>query len=194
MKELDTHHKLAEINSIKVLGDWLDRCKNARDGHYKRAEALFYRSQTLGYILIYATVFVTVFSFFPIDTKSIIFWSITKQHILVLTGCISAVISGIVTQARYGERAEIHRSSGARYANLARSIELLELKVSSGVIDNNEITKQSVEIITEWNTLAKDSLLTPHNESKLKLTFHALIALLVSALFFIVASSTQAAT
>ncbi|MEX3776370.1 hypothetical protein [Pseudomonas sp. MYb118] len=85
-------------------------------------------------------------------------------------------------------------SSGARYANLARTIELLELKVSSGVIDNNEITKQSVEIIAEWNALAKDSLLTPHNESKLKLTFHVLIALIVSALFFIVASSTQAAT
>lgn len=189
MKELDPHHNHTAISSMKVLDDWLSRCKAARDGHYKRAETLFYRSQTLGYVLIYATVFVTVFSFFPLDTKVIVFCNITKQHVIVLMGCISAVISGIVTQARYGERAEIHRSSGARYANLARTIEILQLKIGSGIIDNIEIATQSSEIITEWNGLAKDSLLTPHKESKLKLTFNLVIALIVSVLFFVVASS-----
>lgn len=192
MKDSNTNHDLTVTDPTHVLNSWLKRCKDARDGHYKRAETLFYRSQTLGYILIYATVFVTVFSFFSLDTTAIIFWSITKQHVVVLMGCTSAVISGVVTQARYGERAEIHRSSGARYANLARTIEVLQLKINAGIINDNDTGTQSSEIITEWNSLAKDSLLTPHNESKSKLIFHAALALIFSILFFIVAANPQA--
>ena len=192
MKDTNIIHDITVTEPIHMLNAWLKRCKDARDGHYKRAETLFYRSQTLGYILIYATVFVTVFSFFSLDTTAIIFWSITKQHVIVIMGCVSAVISGVVTQARYGERAEIHRSSGARYANLARTIEVLQLKINAGVINDNDIGVQSSEIIIEWNSLAKDSLLTPHNESKSKLIFHGALALVFSILFFIVAAHTQA--
>lgn len=193
MKDTNTNHTPKVTEPIDVLNSWLERCQDARNRHYKRAEALFYRSQTLGYILIYSTVFVTVFSFFSLDTTTTIFWNTTKQHVIVAMGCISAVISGIVTQARYGERAEIHRSSGARYANLARTIEVLQLKVNYGIINSNDTGAQSSEIITEWNNLAKDSILTPHNESKLKLTFHVAIALVFSILFFIVAAHAQAA-
>lgn len=175
---------------ICVLNSWLKRCKEARDGHYKRAETLFDRSQILGYMLIYSTVFVTVFSFFPSNTAAIVFLGITKQHIVVLMGCISAVISGVVTQARYGERAEIHRSSGARYANLARKIEVLQLKINAKIIDDNDVKIQSGEIITEWNNLSKNSLLTPHNKSKSKLLFHVIIALTFALFFFIVAVQT----
>lgn len=172
---------------ICVLNSWLNRCREARDGHYKRAETLFDRAQFLGYMLIYSTVFVTVFSFFSLNTSEVLFWGITKQHIVVLVGCIAAVISGLVTQARYGERAEIHRSSGARYANLARSIEALQIKMNTGLIDKKNIEIQSSLIITEWNNLSEDSLLTPHNESKSKLMFHGLFALMFAVIFFVVA-------
>lgn len=172
---------------ICLLNSWLKRCKEARDGHYKRAETLFHRSQILGYMLIYSTVFVTVFSFFAPNTAVIVFFGITKQHIVVLIGCISAVISGVVTQARYGERAEIHRSSGAQYANLARKIEVLQLKINADIIESNNIATQSGEIIAEWNNLSKDSLLTPHNESKSKLILHGTVALIFTLFFFIVA-------
>lgn len=64
MKDTNINHTATVTEPIDVLNSWLQRCKDARDGHYKRAETLFYRSQTLGYILIYSTVFVTVFSFF----------------------------------------------------------------------------------------------------------------------------------
>ncbi|MDK9365163.1 MULTISPECIES: SLATT domain-containing protein [Enterobacterales] len=174
---------------ICVLNSWLKRCKDARDGHYKRAETLFDRSQILGYMLIYSTVFVTVFSFFSSTSTLIAFWGITKQHVVVLMGCISAVISGVVTQARYGERAEIHRSSGARYANLARKIEVLQLKINAGLIEDGNIEIQSSEIVEEWNNLSEDSLLTPHNESRSKLMLHGGIALIFAFLFFSVAHS-----
>ncbi|WP_059018472.1 SLATT domain-containing protein [Vibrio coralliirubri] len=188
MKEInfnDSDFVVPEL--ICVLNSWRNRCKEARDGHYKRAETLFDRAQFLGYVLIYSTVFVTVFSFFSLNTPEVLFWGITKQHIVVLVGCIAAVISGLVTQARYGERAEIHRSSGARYANLARTIEALQIKINTGLIDKNEIESQSSSIILEWNNLSEDSLLTPHNESKSKLIFHGLFALMFAVIFFVVA-------
>lgn len=172
---------------ICVLNSWLKRCKEARDGHYKRAETLFDRSQILGYMLIYSTVFVTVFSFFTPNTTVIFLFGITKQHIVVLIGCVSAVISGVVTQARYGERAEIHRSSGAQYANLARKIEVLQLKINAEIINRDNMGIQSSEIIAEWNDLSKNSLLTPHRENKSKLMLHVAIALMFSLVFFIVA-------
>lgn len=172
---------------ICALNSWKQRCCDARNGHYKRAEVLFERSQFLGYILIYSTVFVTVFSFFSLDNKEKILLGITEQHIVVLIGCISAVISGIVTQARFGERAEMHRSSGARYANLARSIEALQMKMNMGIIDKENLSTQSDWIITEWNNLSEDSLLTPHSESSSRILLHFLFALIFAGLFFVVA-------
>ncbi|HIF9385127.1 TPA: SLATT domain-containing protein [Photobacterium damselae] len=180
----DSEFKAPEF--ICVLHTWLNRCHDARDGHYKRAEKLFELSQMLGYILIYSTVFVTVFSFTSHDlTKT--FLGINKQHVVVFVGCIAAVVSGIVTQARFGERAEMHRSSGARYANLARNIEELQMRVNAGLIFDTQLFIETGLIVKEWNNLSEDSLLTPHNKTHTNYTFHLLILLSFFIMFFWVA-------
>lgn len=171
-----------------TLDEWLQRCKDARDGHYKRAERLFDLSQLLGYILIYSTVFVTAFSFFAHSPNQVVFWSITKQHIVIFIGCIAAIISGIVTQARFGERAEMHRSSGARYANLARDIEELRLQKKMELLQNSDLSALINSIIKEWNNLSEDSLLTPLNPTRAKRYGHILITLLFIVMFFAVAA------
>ncbi|MEZ8084034.1 SLATT domain-containing protein [Enterovibrio norvegicus] len=183
-KQNDSDFKLPE--TICILHSWLNRCRNARDSHYKRAEKLFELSNFLGYVLIYSTVFVTVFSFVSHTSASTLF-GINKQHVVVLVGCIAAVISGIVTQARFGERAEMHRSSGARYANLARDIEELQIKINAGLIPDDALSIQVSLIIKEWNNLSEDSLLTPHNKTHSKYTLHILIALFFITMFFFVA-------
>ncbi|PSB76681.1 hypothetical protein C5F61_15145 [Photobacterium damselae subsp. damselae] len=182
-KQNDSEFMIPEF--ICVLHSWLNRCRDARDGHYKRAEKLFELSQILGYVLIYSTVFVTVFSFVSHDTTPTLF-GINKQHVVVLVGCIAAVVSGIVTQARFGERAEVHRSSGARYANLARDIEELQVKINAGLIPNDALSVQASLIIKEWNNLSEDSLLTPHSKTHSKHALHILIALLFVTMFFFV--------
>ena len=140
----------------------------------------------LGYVLIYSTVFVTVFSFVSHGTTQN-FFGINKQHVVVLVGCIAAVISGIITQARFGERAEMHRSSGARYANLARDIEALQMKINARLIPDDVLSVQASLIIKEWNNLSEDSLLTPHKKTHSKHTLHILIALSFITMFFFVA-------
>lgn len=170
---------------ICVLHSWLNRCRDARDGHYKRAEKLFDLSQILGYVLIYSTVFVTVFSFTSHDSTPTLF-GVNKQHVVVLVGCIAAVISGIVTQARFGERAEVHRSSGARYANLCRDIEELQIKINAGLVQDDALSNQASSIIKEWNNLSEDSLLTPHNKTHSKNALHILIAFSFVTMFFFV--------
>ncbi|MDA0150804.1 SLATT domain-containing protein [Vibrio sp. Makdt] len=171
-----------------ALVSWLQRCKDARDGHYKRAEKLFDLSQLLGYVLIYSTIFVTAFSFFTHNPEQVLFWCITKQHIVIFIGCIAAVISGIVSQARFGERAEMHRSSGARYANLARDIEELQLKQKMGLLQNIELSTHINSVIKEWNNLSEDSLLTPHNPTRTNQYGHVLITLFFIIMFFSVAA------
>lgn len=183
IKQSDSEFNTPEF--ICVLHSWLNRCREARNGHYQRAEQLFELSQTLGYVLIYSTVFVTVFSFVSHDSTPTLF-GINKQHVVVLVGCIAAVISGIVTQARFGERAEVHRSSGARYANLARDIEELQIKINAGLIPDDALSIQASLIIKEWNNLSEDSLLTPHNKTHSKHALHILIALLFIMMFFFV--------
>ncbi|WP_080973050.1 SLATT domain-containing protein [Aeromonas hydrophila] len=179
--------EFATPDLICVLHSWLHRCRDARDGHYKKAESLFELSQVLGYVLIYSTVFVTVFSFSPHKPSDLILWGITKQHAIILIGCIAAVISGIVTQARFGERSEMHRSSGARYANLARDIEELQMKINEGMINNYTLSMQTSLIIKEWNNLSEDSLLTPHNPAHSKKIYNTVIILFFILLFFLVA-------
>lgn len=183
-KQNDSEFQIPEL--ICILHSWLNRCQDARDGHYRRAEKLFELSQMLGYVLIYSTVFVTVFSFVSHDsTKTLL--GINKQHVVVLVGCVAAVISGIVTQARFGERAEMHRSSGARYANLARDIEELQIKINTNLITDDALSVQASLIIKEWNNLSEDSLLTPHNKTHSKHALHIVIILSFITMFFFVA-------
>ncbi|ARR51346.1 SLATT domain-containing protein [Photobacterium damselae subsp. damselae] len=182
----DNEFKTREF--ICVLHSWLNRCRDARDGHYKRAEKLYELSHILGYILTYSTVFVTVFSFITYDEKKTIFLGISQQHIVVLVGCIAAVISGIVSQARFGERSEMHRSSGARYANLAREIEALQIKMNADLVTDNELSLQADLIINEWNNLSEDSLLTPHNKTHPNYCFHLFITFSFIVMFFFVAT------
>lgn len=186
MQDIEQSEKKAsQIES--ALASWLQRCKDARDGHYKRAEKLFDLSQLLGYVLIYSTIFITAFSFFTHNPDQVLFWCITKQHIVIFIGCIAAVISGIVSQARFGERAEMHRSSGARYANLARDIEELQLKQMVGIVQNSELSTHINSVIKEWNNLSENSLLTPHSPTRTNKYGHVLITLFFIIIFFSVA-------
>ena len=62
MQEAAIEQSEKKVPSIEsALDSWLQRCRDARDGHYKRAEKLFDLSQLLGYMLIYSTVFITAF-------------------------------------------------------------------------------------------------------------------------------------
>lgn len=171
------------LNSTLTL--WKKRCQDARDGHYKNAEKLFEISRILGYVLIYSTVFVTVFSLFKFKETPVVF-GINTQHIVVFVGALAAVISGIVTQAKFGERAEIHRSSGARYANLSRDIEELRVRVIEKLIKPEYIAMECRLIVNKWNNVSDDSLLTPHNDCGCGWIVHITISIIFFVMFFMV--------
>jgi hypothetical protein len=184
-----------KVELITTLNGWVKRCQDGRDGHYKRSESLFSRAQVLGYVLIYSTIFVTVFSFFSyaspngMNTSVDIFLGITNQYIVIFIGAVAAVISGVTTQSRQGERAEIHRFLGARYANLARKMESLIIKTKIGLVNDFQTNNELDNIVTEWNNLSEDSLLTPHKKDYCKLFLNIFLAILLAGLFFIVSTS-----
>lgn len=186
-------YKFRKFETIKMIKEWKGRCCSARDGHYEQSEKLFKRSEFLGYILIYCTVFVTVFSFFNLDKTFFGFFKV--QYFVVLAGCVSAVISGIVTQSKYGGRAEMHRSSAAKYATLARDFEILQFKIeyASSEYENEGLKKEVVDLINDWSDLSEESLLTPHEKGDKWFRRHRWMIIVFIILFFITVSGTEPA-
>ncbi|MBW8185093.1 SLATT domain-containing protein [Shewanella nanhaiensis] len=187
----------ATIDFFETLNKWLTRCQEARDGHYKRSEALFARAQVLGYALIYCTIFVTAFSFFQFSSSNDtsvsvdMFYGITNQYIVIFVGVAAAVISGTTTQSRHGERAEVHRSLAARYANLVRNVEALTLKAKTSLVNDEQTLKELDNIVTQWNYLSENSLLTVHKPERWKVFFNIILACLITGLFYLVSTSTS---
>jgi len=169
-----------------ILQSWVNRCQAARDKHYKQSEFLFKVTDWSGLILLYSTIFVTVMSFFQynIENEPILIFmdQIKLQKFIIFISVIAAITSGITSQSRFGERAEMHRSSGARYANLSRKIESLSIKMSLGK-DSNEVMRKEIDnIITEWNNISEDSPLTPHNNTRIQKWALSFVFLVLSSL------------
>lgn len=112
----------AEADHLLML--WKSRCRIALHAHYNTAHRLQERHRILGgltavlNVLIGSTIFVTLSA--RADTPAI----------KIATGLLSIVAAGFVgiqTFRRDGERAEVHKKTGARFAVLLRKLELFEV-------------------------------------------------------------------
>lgn len=105
-----------------------------------------------------------------VDVKVDIFgFDFNLQMLVIFVGAIAAIISGITSHSRFGERAGIHRSSGAKYASISRNIDLLLINHLDKDNFNNECKSKITDIIDDWNQLSEDSPLTPlYEKNRLK--------------------------
>lgn len=106
--------------AASVLNRWERRARESQYAHYEAAKALDSANFRLG-------IPVTVLSMLVGTT---IYATLQKQvdiRVQVMVGAISvlaAILAGVQTFLRFGERAEKHRSTAASYGEVRRSIEV----------------------------------------------------------------------
>lgn len=149
--------EVIEISDRAAIYDlifiWLERLHNAQVGHYTQSEKLYTIANRTGYALIVSSTIVTAMLF--MDTQG--GW----KYLLVFMSVLSAALSGVVSFARFAEKAEQHRATGGCYGKLRRQLEKLETKKSQ--LDDVELDKKLKILRIEWEYTSQNAPLTPYD-------------------------------
>lgn len=142
------------INTL--IAAWLTRLHDAQVGHYTQSEKLYLFSNVTGVALIISSTIVTAMLF--MDAKD------EWKYFLVLMSVLSASLSGVVSFARFAEKAEQHRASGGCYGKLRRQLEKLESVKNK--LSDAELEKQLKILRIEWEYTSQNAPLTPYSAIK----------------------------
>ncbi|HCG9187916.1 TPA: SLATT domain-containing protein [Vibrio parahaemolyticus] len=139
-----------------LMVSWLERLEKAQIGHYSQSEKLYSIANCTGYALIVSSTIVTAMLF--MDAKD--GW----KHLLIFMSILSAALSGVVSFARFSEKAEQHRSAAGCYGKLRRQLEKLDATKSR--LSDIELDKQLKILRIEWEYTSQSAPLTPYSSIK----------------------------
>ncbi|MGS0682848.1 SLATT domain-containing protein [Shewanella sp. 125m-7] len=146
----------ADIHAL--INNWLTRLHDAQTGHYTCSEKLYNRANRTGYALILSSTVVTAMLFMEAGGLLKLF--------LVTMSIVSATLSGVVSFARFAEKAEQHRSAASCYGKLRRQLEKLDTTKSN--INDGELDKRLKILRIEWEYTSRNAPLTPLSAIKSK--------------------------
>ncbi|MBE0352674.1 SLATT domain-containing protein [Pseudoalteromonas lipolytica] len=135
----------------ELINDWITRLHNAQKGHYSRSETLYKRANLTGYALIISSTIVTAMLF--IQASGFL------KYFMVCMSIFAAVLSGVVSFARFSEQAEQHRSAAGCYGKLRRQLE--KLKIEKGSIEKEKLDYKLKILRIEWEYTSQNAPLTP---------------------------------
>ncbi|GGQ33773.1 SLATT domain-containing protein [Shewanella litoralis] len=151
----DNITELAAIpNNIKtqtLITNWIKRLHDAQIGHYTCSEQLYNRANLTGYALILSSTVVTAMLFMDAEGY--------YKLLLVFMSILSAILSGVVSFARFAEKAEQHRAAASCYGKLRRQLEKLNTVEQKDA--NEELNKQLKILRIEWEYTSRNAPLTP---------------------------------
>ncbi|WP_367989512.1 SLATT domain-containing protein [Vibrio sp. NTOU-M3] len=134
-----------------LIQDWLPRLHNAQVGHYTRSEALYRRADVSGYALIVSSTVVTAMLFLQTDGY--------LKMLLIGMSILSATLSGVVSFARFAEKAEQHRSAAGTYGKLRRQLE--KLGKTTDKLSFEQLDSKLKVLRIEWEYVSQNAPLTP---------------------------------
>lgn len=158
IKTIESNNSSDRANIYELINQWLTRLHDAQIGHYTRSEKLYRRANLTGYALIISSTIVTAMLFMNATD----FW----KFLLVFMSILSATLSGVVSFARFAEKAEQHRSTGGCYGKLRRQLE--KLNTVKAKLSDEELNRQLKILRIEWEYTSQSAPLTPfssHPES-----------------------------
>lgn len=135
----------------RLMLSWLGRLHNAQSGHYTQSEKLYKTANRTGYSLIVSSTIVTAMLF--MDAQGA--W----KYLMVFMSIVSAALSGVVSFARFAEKAEQHRSAAGCYGKLRRQLEKLEAVKTT--LSDSELDKKLKILRIEWEYTSQNAPLTP---------------------------------
>ncbi|WP_027214266.1 SLATT domain-containing protein [Burkholderia sp. WSM2232] len=147
MKDLPAYEP--PVDEQQLLLKWIRRARESQMSHYDMADLLSARDRQIGWLVTVLAAFVGTAVFASLNSSGVSF------QIRLLVGVVSvvaAVSSALQTYLRYAERAEKHRTAGARYGAVRRRLEAV-FAGDAGVLDGHYLSA----IREELDRLAQDS-------------------------------------
>jgi hypothetical protein len=110
------------VNEDELLLKWIRRARESQKSHYDMADLLAARNRMfgIGVTALSALVGTTVFLSLVVEADSP--WARLAVGLVSIAAAVSAALQ---TFLRYAERAEAHRSAGARYGAVRRRLEAI---------------------------------------------------------------------
>jgi len=150
---------LSAYNLIcELIPSWIDRLHNAQIGHYSSSETLYIKADWLGYTLIISSTIVTAMLFLDATGYAKLF--------MVIMSVVAASLSGVVSFARFAEKAEQHRSAAGSYGKLRRQLEKLDKTKSK--LTYEELDSKLKVLRIEWEYVSQNAPLTPKAAIKIQ--------------------------
>lgn len=110
------------VDENQLLLKWIRRARESQMSHYDMADLLSARDRQLGWLVTVLTAFVGTAVFASLTATAVS----VELRIFVGFVSVAAVISAALqTFLKYAERAEKHRSAGARYGAVRRRLEAI---------------------------------------------------------------------
>ena len=147
-----------DLNELVLA--WIRRTRESQFAHYVQATTFRRSAPILGIPIIIITAFVgtTIFSSIADDTSST-----TVKLAIGLLSVLATVLSSLQTFMKLPERAELHKSFGARYGAIRRKLEQIYAARSA-----QPITQQVLDYICkELDELAEEAPDVPSKALKI---------------------------
>lgn len=130
------------MDSNQLLVEWRDRARVAQIGHYKTAVKLENRHRRIGLFVVVLNAVVGTAVFATLSEQAN---TVAVKVVVGLFSILAAVLAGVQTFERAGERAEVHRQFATRFSELQRAVELYQA--------TGDKTEQAVKVFLEdFNT------------------------------------------
>lgn len=138
-------------DNTALLLKWILRARESQMSHYEMADVLGRRNRGIGVAVIGMTAVLGTSAFLSLIAAS------ASPVIRVIFGLVSvtaSVLAALQTFLRYDERAEQHRSAGARYGAVRRTLEAAYTRSLAG---ENHVSADLIAIREELDKLAQEA-------------------------------------
>ncbi len=142
--------ELSSITPEQLQAEWLSHCIELQYVHYTAGNIYARLNFLLGGPVVVLSAAAGTSTFVYLESG-------TNQVALIVTGIVSmsvAVLAGLQTFLRFSERAEQHRTVGARYGAIKRKIEQMSARKDVTEVDTDQFIDS---IRKELDALAQDA-------------------------------------
>jgi hypothetical protein len=139
------------VDSTLLLDEWRGRARVAQISHYKTAVKLDRRHRRIGLLVVVLNAVVGTAVFATLAEQANIVWVKVGVGLISI---LAAVLVGIQTFERAGERAEVHRQFATRFSEMQREVELY---VATGDKSDQAVKQFLTEFNTRYTHLVKEA-------------------------------------
>ncbi len=135
------------MQATDLLSKWLERSARVQNAHYDAAAHLEYLHYWIGLPVVILSTLVGSSIFATLQDNP----TFAIKFIAGMASVLTAILAGIQTFLRYGERAEKHRLAGVRYGAIKREIE------QKSAFPPNDLDSFFHDLRIRWDQLNEES-------------------------------------